>query len=87
MVSRQQLLVLLLTALFLIGGLIGGGSTSAELSMIVELTACILGTVAFAGAIDGELPREATPALVLLGAIILIPFLQIVPLPASGQLC
>lgn len=83
MVTRQKLLVLLLAALFLIGGVVGGGPTSVKFSMLVELVACILGTVALAGALDGETPREATPALVLLALILIVPIAQIIPIPAA----
>lgn len=73
----------LLSLLFVVGGVIGGGPTSPILSMIVELIACVLGAVGIAGIIDGHYPREAWPALVLLILICAVPMLQLIPLPAT----
>lgn len=84
MISRERSLVWLVALVFLAGGVLGGGDTSIRLSMFVELPACFLGALAVAGLVDGNCPREAGAALVLLALICLVPVLQLIPLPASS---
>jgi hypothetical protein len=74
----------LIALVFLAGGVLGGGDTSIRLSMFVELPACFLGALAIAGLVDGNCPREARAALVLLALVCLVPVLQLIPLPASS---
>jgi hypothetical protein len=73
----------LIIAVFLAGGVIGGGPTSAHLSMFVELPAVVLGALAIAGLVDGNYPERAVPAMILLLLICLVPLLQLIPLPAD----
>jgi O-antigen ligase len=76
-------LVWLIALVFVLGGILGGGPTSPNISMFVELPAAFLGAIALAGLVDGRYPREARAALVFLGLVCLIPLVQLVPLPAG----
>lgn len=82
-INRQQAFVALLSLLFVIGGVIGGGPTSPILSMLVELVACMLGTLAIAGLANGDCTKESVPALIFLAIVCAVPVVQLIPLPAG----
>jgi hypothetical protein len=82
-IARERSLSALIIAVFLAGGVIGGGPTSAHLSMFVELLAVVLAALAVAGLVDGNFPERSVPAMVLLLLICIVPLLQLVPLPAD----
>jgi O-antigen ligase len=73
----------LIAAVLLAGGVLGGGDTSIRLSIFVELPACFLAALAVGGLVDGNCPREAKMALILLALICVVPLFQLIPLPAS----
>lgn len=83
MIARERALGLGTAILLIAGGVLGGGPTSAFLSMFVELIACALAVPALAGIVDGHYPKAAMPALILIVLVCFVPLLQLVPLPAS----
>jgi hypothetical protein len=83
MIARERSLIWMIGLLFLVGGVLGGGQTSPNFSMFVELIAAFLGAIAIAGLVDGHYPARARGALVLLVLICLVPVLQLIPLPSG----
>lgn len=83
MIARERSLIWLVALVFLAGGIVGGGPTSPNLSMFVELMAAFLGALGIAGLVDGHYPRHARLALLLLTLVCLVPLAQLIPLPAS----
>ncbi|WP_454884437.1 O-antigen ligase family protein [Sphingomonas oryzagri] len=81
-IARERFLVWLVVLVFILGGVLGGGRTSPNISMFVELPAAFLVAIGLAGLIDGHYPREARTALALLALICLVPLLQLIPLPS-----
>jgi O-antigen ligase len=82
-IARERSLVWLTALVFILGGVFGGGPTSANLSMFVELPAAFLIALGLAGMIDARYPRQALPALIFLGLVCLVPLIQLIPLPSS----
>ncbi|MDH7637280.1 O-antigen ligase family protein [Sphingomonas oryzagri] len=73
-----------LTALLLLAsGLLGGGVTAPNISMLVELIGCAVLGIAMIGIVDGKYPDHAKSALVFAACVALVPFIQLIPLPAS----
>jgi hypothetical protein len=66
---------------FVVGGILGGGPTSPNLSLFTEALACILFAAALAETINNGWQRGTGPALVLLALICLVPLVQLLPLP------
>lgn len=81
--TRQQMVLVLCALLIVLGGVLGGGPTLPSTSMLVELTACGLLGVSFAGLANGKYPADAKLALVFVVAVALVPILQLIPLPAG----
>ena len=82
-IARERSLIWLIALVFILGGILGGGPTSPNISMFVELPAAFLAAIGLAGLIDGHHAREARAALILLALICLVPLIQLVPLPSG----
>jgi O-antigen ligase len=82
-VTRHQIHFWLTAALMLAAFLVGGGPSIPERAVLVQLIACGLLAVAMISMFEGELPRSATPALIFLGILCIVPLLQLIPLPSS----
>lgn len=76
-------MIWLIALVFILGGILGGGPTSPNISMFVELPAAFLVAIGLAGLLDGQYPREARLALVFLALICLVPLIQLIPLPSG----
>lgn len=83
MIARERSLTWLACLVLVAGGVLGGGPTSANWSMLVELLTMPLAAIAIAGLVGGDYPRQAKPALILLLLICIVPLVQLVPLPAA----
>lgn len=69
--------------MIVVGGVIGGGPTPLSYSIIVDFVASMLMLLVLPSFSKGSYPRAALPAILILISIILVPLLQLIPLPVT----